>query len=314
MKKFLLPAVAAAVLSASPSLAADLKMITKAPPAPAFVAGWEHAYGLGIATDYNFRGISQSNRKPSVNAYFEPRYNVSPNLQLYVGVGGYSISFPNRAAAEIDLYGGFRPTIGPLAFDFGVLYYYYPGGQCFATVPPGTPDCAAQGPLPNGNFAKAKASFIEYYGKVSHTWQEVFTLGAAVYYAPNWLNTGAPGTYGSGTAKYTLPANMFPKDVGMYISGELGRYWLGTTDAFYGFTKLPSYNTWNAGFGITYKLITLDFRYYDTDLSKGDCNALTGDHTASGTTFITAANPSGVGSNWCGQAFIAKLSIDGTIK
>ena len=24
-----------------------------------------------------------------------------------------------------------RPTLGPLAFDFGYWYYYYPGGQCF---------------------------------------------------------------------------------------------------------------------------------------------------------------------------------------
>jgi uncharacterized protein (TIGR02001 family) len=304
MKKFLIPAVAAGLLSVSPALAADLKMITKAPPAPAFTPGWEHAYGAAIATDYNFRGISQSNRKPSVFAYFEPRYNVSPNLQLYVGVSGYSISFPNRAAAEIDFYGGVRPTFGSLAFDFGIWYYYYPGGQCYAT---GVAGCLAT--LPNGNVAKADFSFIEYYGKVSHTWMEVFTLGAGVYHAPNWLNTGATGTYASATAKYTLPASMFPKDVGMYWSGEIGRYWLGTTDAFYGTVNLPDYTTWNLGFGITYKLFTLDFRYHDTDLSKVNCNVITGDHTA------TPTGPGGaVESKWCGQAFIVKLSVDGTIK
>ena len=27
-------------------------------------------------------------------------------------------------------------------------------------------------------------------------------------------------------------------------------------------------------------MFTLDFRYYDTDLNKGDCNAFTSDHTA----------------------------------
>ena len=68
-------------------------------------------------------------------AYFEPRYNITKDIQLYVGVSGESISFPNRAAAEIDLYGGFRPTFDKLAFDFGAWYYYYPGGQCFS---PGT--------------------------------------------------------------------------------------------------------------------------------------------------------------------------------
>ncbi len=59
--------------------------------------------------------------RPSVAAYFEPRYNINPNLQLYAGISGESISFPNRAAAEIDLYGGIRPTFGPLALDFGYL-------------------------------------------------------------------------------------------------------------------------------------------------------------------------------------------------
>ena len=33
-----------------------------------------------------FRGITQSNHKPSVSAYFEPRYNVTKDLQLYAGL------------------------------------------------------------------------------------------------------------------------------------------------------------------------------------------------------------------------------------
>ena len=40
------------------------------------------------------------------------------------------------------------------------------------------------------------------------------------------------------------------------------------------------YNTWNVGFGLTWKVFTLDLRYCDTDLSKGDCNAFTSDPTA----------------------------------
>ena len=36
--------------------------------------------------DYIFRGVTQSNHKPSVAAYFEPRYNINKDLQLYIGV------------------------------------------------------------------------------------------------------------------------------------------------------------------------------------------------------------------------------------
>ncbi len=60
---------------------------------------------------------------------------------------------------------------------------------------------------------------------------------------------------------------------------------------------------------MTYKVFTLDLRYYDSDLSKGDCNAFTSDHTASGVA-NTPINPGGPGSNWCGATFIAKLSVD----
>ena len=136
MKKLVLLATALAMVSGS-ALAADMAVkAVKAPP-PAAFEPWDIAFGSAIMNDYIFRGITQSNHKPSVAAYFEPRYNVTKDVQLYIGAAGESISFPNRAAAEIDIYGGIRPTIGMFAFDFGVWGYLYPGGQCFnaAAIP-----------------------------------------------------------------------------------------------------------------------------------------------------------------------------------
>src|SRR5215216_2231934 len=130
MKKLALLATALALVSGS-AFAADLRVkAVKAPPPPAFDP-WDFAFGGGITNDYVFRGITQSNHKPSVSVYFEPRYNVTKDLQLYAGIAGESISFPNRAAAEIDFYAGIRPTFGMFAFDIGAWGYIYPGGQCF---------------------------------------------------------------------------------------------------------------------------------------------------------------------------------------
>ena len=67
---------------------------------------WDIAFGSAITSDYLFRGITQSNHKPSANVYFEPRYNINADNQLYVGLAANSISFPNRAASEVDVYGG----------------------------------------------------------------------------------------------------------------------------------------------------------------------------------------------------------------
>jgi hypothetical protein len=119
MKKLALLATALTMISGS-ALAADMvAKAVKAPPPPPFEP-WDFAFGSALMSDYVFRGITQSNHKPSVAAYFEPRYNVTKDLQLYIGAAGESISFPNRAAAEIDIYGGIRPTVGMFAFDFGV--------------------------------------------------------------------------------------------------------------------------------------------------------------------------------------------------
>ncbi len=134
MKKMVLVAALLAVTSGS-TFAAD--MVTKAKPmAPAAFDPWDFAFGSAMMSDYVFRGITQSNHKPSVAAYFEPRYNLNKDLQLYIGTSGESISFPNRAAAEIDVYGGIRPTFGAFAFDFGVFGYLYPGGHLLSTVRP----------------------------------------------------------------------------------------------------------------------------------------------------------------------------------
>lgn len=314
-------ALVAIGLSTGAASAADMgAKVYKKAPVIAAVDPWDIAFGSAIMSDYIFRGVTQSNHKPSVTAYFEPRYNINPNLQLYVGSSFESISFANRAAAEVDIYGGIRPTFGPVAFDFGVWGYLYPGGQCFGTAANTTdPECILRGALPfNANVMKKDVSFYEVYGKVNYTFNDNFSLGGNVFYSPNFLNTGADGTYASIVGKITAPSGMMPMGLGAYVSGEFGRQWLGTSDSFYGITGNPfgpginytDYNTWNVGVGFTYKVFTLDLRYSDTDLNKGDCNAFTSDHTASQSGNVTPNNPGGFGSNWCGAAFVAKLSAD----
>ena len=313
MKKVLTTVLVAAAFSATSAYAADLKALKAAPAAVAVVSPWDVAFGAWIASDYNFRGITQSAHKPAVGVYFEPRYNFNSNLQGYLGIGGESIDFPNHAAAEIDFYGGLRPTFGKLALDIGAWYYWYPGGQCFNT---GFTGCNAS--LPNGNVIKADLSFWEVYGKATYNFSDAFSFGGSIYYSPSVLNSGADGEFLAGFVKYVFPSVPLPSGWGAYVSADVGHWFLGTSDNFYGTgpgtvfaAGIPykSYTTWDLGGGLTYKVFTLDFRYYDTDLNKGDCNAFTSDHTATGV-FNTPINPGLPGSKWCGATFIVKLSVD----
>jgi Bacterial protein of unknown function (Gcw_chp) len=348
MKKFVM-SVAAVLALTGAATAADMPVkAVKAPP-PVVVSPWDIAFGAALMNDYIFRGVTQSNHKPSVAGYFEGRYNFNDSLQAYLGTSGESISFSNRAAAEIDIYGGIRPTFGAWAFDFGGWAYLYPGGTCFnAAAGPGSgipgsgADCVANGNLPvNGNVIKRDNNFFEFYGKVVWTINDMFALGANEYYSPKFgngsfngiLNSGAWGNYASGTAKFTAPTTWFgTSGVGLYVSGEFGRQWLGTSDSFYGVTPtalfpavpagyangIPykSYNTWNAGLGFTWKVFTLDLRYSDTDMSKASCNAFTSDWATTNGPLLSNAssiNPGGFGSKWCGAAGVAKLSVDTTL-
>src|SRR3984885_10970887 len=177
MKKLVL-AAAVLAMTAGSSFAADMPLKAPAAPAPAPFNPWDVAFGAGVMNDYIFRGVTQSNHNPSVTAYFEPRYNVNKDLQLYIGTSTESISFANRAAAEVDVYGGIRPTFGAAAFDFGVWGYLYPGGNCADNViapgsaTPGGNVCAAQAQtifLADGNVMKKDVSFFEAYAKLNYT-------------------------------------------------------------------------------------------------------------------------------------------------
>lgn len=267
--------------------ASDLPSKKGPPPVPVApaITWFDVAFSVKGMTDYNFRGISQTDRKPAIQGGAELQiYN---NL-FYLGVYGSNVDLATRPDAEIDFYGGIRPKFGDLAFDFGVWQYYYPGEKQLI-------DGA-------GVFWTPKnTDFTEVYGKVSYTFAESLTLGANIYYAWDWLGTGASGTYASLTAKYALP---FLE--GLAVSGELGHYWLGTTNlaiwSTVPATNLPDYTYWNAGLSYTWKNVTADLRYHDTDLSKNDC-------------FVLTADPRGITtgtgrSKWCGAAFVATLSFD----
>jgi hypothetical protein len=321
MKKVVLSfAAALAVSVAAPAWAAD--MPAKAPKAAPAAAPspWDIAFGAAVMNDYNFRGISQSDRGPAGFAYFEPRFNITPDVQLYGGIAATSVKLATDPTAEIDLYGGIRPTFGPVQFDFGGIYYWYPRETQFCGIP-GV--CGGNPAFPNGNTTLANTDFWEVYGKVLWTVNPVVTLGANVYYSPSWLNTGASGTYASGTAKFTTPDGMLPNGIIAYLSGEAGYYWLGSTSVISGVytdvagtggANLPNYAYWNVGIGFNWKVFTLDLRYHDSDLSKAECNYLTADPGAIATSPVFGNNwVTGAASKWCGAAFVAKLSADLTL-
>ena len=128
MNKVVLSVVAALAVSAAPAFAADMPVKAKMAAPAAAPSPWDIAFGSALMSDYVFRGITQSNHKPSVAAYFEPRYNINPNCNFTPASPVRASSSRTALRLKSIFYAGVRPTFGPLAFDFGFWYYGYPGG------------------------------------------------------------------------------------------------------------------------------------------------------------------------------------------
>ena len=118
MKKIVLSAVAALAVTAGPAFAADMPAKAYKVAPVAYVSPFDVAFGAAFTTDYVLRGISQSNRKPAVQGYFEGRYTINDLFQLYAGIWGSSLA-SYLANAEIDPNAGVRFSFGNFGLDLG---------------------------------------------------------------------------------------------------------------------------------------------------------------------------------------------------
>lgn len=84
---------------------------------------------LTLASEYIYRGIGQTNRKPALQGGFDYAHESG----VYLGTWGSNISWLSdansavSASLEVDVYGGYKGSAGDFSYDVGVLQYYYPG-------------------------------------------------------------------------------------------------------------------------------------------------------------------------------------------
>ncbi len=98
-----------------------------ADPAPAPTPDWTITGNVSLASDYRFRGISQTDRRPA----FSGGFDVAHSSGFYIGNWNSNIDsdFFGGANIEMDFYGGYKGTLGDFGYDLGVLHYYYPGSD-----------------------------------------------------------------------------------------------------------------------------------------------------------------------------------------
>ena len=92
-----------------------------APAAPAEAKPFVLTFNIGVNTDYEFRGVSQTNNKGSVFGGADATIGSIG----YAGIWLSNVDFLNGTKAEYDIYAGIKPVLGPVTLDLGVIRYGY---------------------------------------------------------------------------------------------------------------------------------------------------------------------------------------------
>jgi uncharacterized protein (TIGR02001 family) len=247
MKKIVSPLMLAMSLATIGSA-----MAQTAPAAPAEPES-TLAFNVGGVNEYRYRGISQSRLDPALQGGAD----YTDKSGVYVGVWASSIKWIKDAGgksnAEVDLYGGYKFTVGDLGYDLGFLRYEYSGNKLTPsantnelygaiTAGPATLKYSQS----TGNlfgFAKSKGSS---YLDLTAT----FDLGDGYSLAPHLGHQTVKGT-GNSIYSYTDYALTLGKDMGNGFSGSVA---LIGTDAKKGSYVYGTKQLGNAGlvFGLKY--------------------------------------------------------------
>ena len=87
------------------------------------------SYNIGLVSDYRYRGISQSRLKPALQGGVDFAHKSG----FYLGTWASTIKWIKDAGGdsnvEVDVYGGYKTTLGAFGVDVGVLRYLYPGSS-----------------------------------------------------------------------------------------------------------------------------------------------------------------------------------------
>jgi uncharacterized protein (TIGR02001 family) len=112
------------ILSLSAAAALAVPMLAAAQAAPASpVTG-----NMTIASDYRFRGISQTYRGPAIQGGIDYAHASG----FYVGNWNSNVAsqqFPAGSGIEMDFYAGWKKSFGDIGIDIGTIYYYYPNAE-----------------------------------------------------------------------------------------------------------------------------------------------------------------------------------------
>jgi uncharacterized protein (TIGR02001 family) len=252
MRNTLIAAALAAVFGfPAPAVAAE--------PAAAVAPAPEHTFtaNFGLFSEYRFRAIAQTFKKPAIQGGFDYTHASG----IYLGNWNSNVSegagYP-AGNLEMDFYGGWKKTWGDWGLDLGGIYYAYPGTDANSTTVPST---AIVNPR-TGAVHTGSVNNKELY--IGGSWKFLslkYNHATGDYFSQ-------PGTKGSHyldlTANYDLGG-------GWGINGHVGAFKLKNWDVGTDATR-ADYTDWKVGVTKDISGWVLAASYIGTN-GKGSCGA-----------------------------------------
>ncbi|MFN3523100.1 MAG: TorF family putative porin [Phenylobacterium sp.] len=170
------------------------------------------SFNIGAASDYVFRGVSQTDE----NAQIYGGADLSSGI-FYAGVWASNVDFGDSTDAEVDAYVGITPTAGPVSLDFAAIYYGYvnaPSGSNY-----GYWEFKAAGSVPAGPAEIGAAMYYspEFFGET----------GEALYYEVNASTSltdkiSVSGAIGHQDVDQGIDYNTWNLGVGLAVNDHIG--------------------------------------------------------------------------------------------
>ena len=201
----------------------------------AFADNNEISANVALATDYRFRGISQTNRDPAIQGGFDYAHESG----VYIGTWASNVSF-TEGGTEIDFYAGWGTDLSDdTSIDLGYLYYSYP----------------------SSNFGPGdRADYWELYGSFGF------------YGATIGLNYSPEYTFGTGEFWYIYGQYSFPLGEVASLDLHLAYNSIEELDSFLGGEDTgDGYIDYSIGITAGFAGLDWTLAYIGTDIDKSDC-------------------------------------------
>jgi uncharacterized protein (TIGR02001 family) len=215
--------------------------------------GGSFSASFAFATDYSYRGISQTQRQVAVQpslTYETASIGDNVALSAYLGAWGSNVWFPpSPTVAELDLIAGFRGrALGDkLTVDLGYIRYNYLGA-------------------PSNLFY----DFNEFGLVVGYDFG-VAQLQGAVRYSPSFYGNSGNAWYKWGALTVPLNFIRLNDDVSFKLFGTVGNQYVDRF-ANYGI-GYNNYWDWQVGLGATAWGVDLSIAWVATNLDPSTCGA-----------------------------------------